>query len=55
MSTPKIITFLLNPVPVSEKLPCLPNPIPYPEYTYLSMSAFLVRLTAPSKQFSSVG
>ena len=54
MSTPKIITFLPNPVPGNEKLPCLSNPIPYPEYPYLSMSAFLVKLTAPNKQFSKV-
>ena len=53
MSTPKIITFLPNPIPGDEKLPCLSNPIPYPEYLYLSLSAFLVRLTAPNKQFSS--
>ena len=55
ISTPKIITFLPNPVPGNEKLPFLSNPIPYPEYPYLSMSAFLVNLTAPNKQFSSVG
>ena len=54
MSTPKIITFLPNPVPGYEKLPCLSNPNPYVEYLYLSISAFLVRLTAPDKQFSSV-
>ena len=54
MSTPKIITFLPNPVPGNEKLPCLSNPIPYPEYPHLSISAFLVKLTAPNKQFSSV-
>ena len=54
VSTPKIITFLPNPVPENEKLPCLLNPFPYPKYPYLSVSAFLVRLTAPNKQFSSV-
>ena len=26
------------------------SPIPYPEYLYLSISAFLVNLTAPKKQ-----
>ena len=55
MSTPKIITFLPNPVPGNEKRPCLSNPISYPEYPYLPMSAFLVKLTAPNKQFLSVG
>ena len=54
MSTPKIITFLPILVPGNEKLPCLSNPVPYPEYPYLLMSAFLVRLTAPNKQFSNV-
>ena len=48
MSTPEIITFLPNPVPGNEKLQCLSNPIPYLEYPYLSMSAFLVRLTTTS-------
>ena len=51
MSTPKVITFLANPMPRNEKLPCLSNPIPYPEYPYLSIPAFLVKLTAPNKQF----
>ena len=50
----KIITFLPNPVPENEKLPCLSNPIPYPEYLYLSISAFLVKVTPPNKQFSNV-
>ena len=54
MSIPKIITFRPNPLPGNEKLPCLPNPNPYPEYPYLSMSEFLVKLTAPNKQFTSV-
>ena len=53
--TPKIITFLPNPIPGNEKLPCLSNPTPYPEYLYLSISAFLVKLTAPNKKSSSVG
>ena len=54
MSTQKIIMFRSNPVPGNEKFPCLSNPIPYPEYPFLSMSAFLVKLTAPNKQFSKV-
>ena len=54
MSTPKIIQFLLNPLP-TEKVPFLPHPIPYLEYLYLSKSTFLFNVTAPNKQFSSVG
>ena len=60
ISTPKIITFWPNPVPKNQKFPgnqkfpCLSNPLPYREYPNLSMSAFLVKLTAPNKQFSSV-
>ena len=54
ISTPKIITFLPNPMQGNEKLRCLFNPIPYQEYLYLSISAFLARLTAPNKQLSSV-
>ena len=52
ISAPKIITLLSNPVPGNE-LPCLSNPIPYPEYLYfsaylsLSISVFLVKLTEP--------
>ena len=42
VSTPKIITFLPNPVTGNEELPCLSNPITYPEYLYLLISAFLV-------------
>ena len=52
ISAPKIITFLPNPPLGCEKVPLESNPIPYPEYLYLSMSAFLVNLTAPNKQFS---
>ena len=54
MSTPKIITFLPNPIPRNEKLPCLSNPISYSEYLYLSTLTCLVKLTAPNKIFSSV-
>ena len=51
ISAPKIIIFWPNLPPGNEKLPLLSNPIPYPEYSYLSISAFLVKVTAPSKQF----
>ena len=44
-----------NPVPENEKVPSILNPIPYPEYLYLSILEFLVKLTAPNKRFSSVG
>ena len=54
ISTPKIITFLRVSLP-NEKVVSVSNPISYPEYLYLSMSAFLVNLTDPNKQFSSVG
>ena len=54
MSTPKIITFLPNPLPAKKVLD-LSNPIPYPEYLYLSMPAFFTNLAAPNKEFSSVG
>ena len=52
ISTPKIITFIPVPPLGCEKYPCLSNPIPYPKYLYLSISTFLVKLSAPSKQFS---
>ena len=29
---------------------CLSNPIQYPEYLYLSISTFLVKITATNKQ-----
>ena len=51
MSALKIITFVPNPVPGLETCPCLSNPIPHPEYFYLLTPAFLVKLTAPNKQF----
>ena len=54
ISTPKIITFLLVSLPI-EKDVSLSNPMSYPEYPYLSISAFLVNLTDPNKQFSNVG
>ena len=36
-SAPKIITFLPYPPPGCEKPPLESNPIPYPEYLYLSI------------------
>ena len=36
------------------KLPLESNPIPYPEYLYLSISAFFVNLTTPNKQSCKV-
>ena len=47
ISTPNIITFWLNPPLGNERLDFLSNPIPQPEYPY--------KVTAPNKQFSSVG
>ena len=55
MSTPKINTFWPHSPPGNEKLPLLSNPIPNPEYPFLSISAFLVKLTEPNKQFFNVG
>ena len=54
ISIPKIIAFLPVSLPM-EKDVFLSNPIPYPEYPYLSISAFLVNLTDPNKQFPNVG
>ena len=54
ISAPKIIQFLSSPLPKLNSPPLL-NPMPYPEYLYLSISAFSVRLRALKKQFSSVG
>ena len=54
MSTPKIVALCPNPSP-NEDFPFISNPRPYPKYLYLSISGFLVNLTAPDKQFSSVG
>ena len=52
-TTPKIITFPPFPPLGWEKSSCLSNPVSYPEYLYLSISAVLVKLTAPNKQFSN--
>ena len=54
-STPKINTFWPNPRPGNEKLDILSNPISQPEYPSLSISAFLVKVTASNKQLFSVG
>ena len=54
ISTPKIITFLPTPLP-NENSPFLSNPILHPKYLYLPIPAFLIKLTAPNKPFSSVG
>ena len=48
ISTPKIMQFLPNSLH-TENFPFLSNPVPYPEYFYLSISSFLVSLTAPNK------
>ena len=55
ISTQKINTFWPNPPPGNGKLDLLWNPIPYPEYPYLSISEFLVRVTAPNNAFCNVG
>ena len=54
ISTPKIITFL--PVlPLGCEKNYFPlNPTPYPEYLYLSISAFSVDVTASDKHFSRI-
>ena len=54
ISTPKIITFWSSPLSGNENLDVLSNAIPYPEYLYLLTSAFLVKVTAPNKQSSTV-
>ena len=54
ISAPKIITFLPYPPLGCEKLRLESNPIPYPKYLYLSISAFFVNLTAPNKQLCKV-
>ena len=49
-----LFTFLPISLP-NKKDVSLSNPIPNPEYPYLSISALLVSLTDPNKQFSNVG
>ena len=53
-SVTEIITFLAHPPLGCENLPLESNPIPYPEYLYLSISTFFVNLRAPNRQFSKV-
>ena len=52
ISAPKIITFLPYPPLVCVKLPLESNPIPYPEYLYLLISASFLNLTEPNRLFS---
>ena len=51
----KMSFFLLSISLPIEKDAFLSNPIPYPEYPYLSISVLLVNLTDPNKQFLIVG
>ena len=46
--------FLSNPLLGCEEATFLSNLIPYQEYLYLLISAFLVNLAAPNTQFSKV-
>ena len=55
ISAPKIITFLPNQPVGNENVPLIWNTIPYPEFLYLSISAFFTNLTAPNKEFPKVG
>ena len=48
LSTPKMITYLAMSLPKLQK-PALSNVIPYPLYTYFSLSLFNI-LIAPNKQ-----
>ena len=51
---PNPFLLLPNLLP-TEKAPFISNPIPNPEYIYLSMSVSFTNLTAPNKEFSSLG
>ena len=55
ISTPKTITLQPNPLLGNVKVLLLSNPILYKKYLYSSVSAILIDLTAPNKQFSKVG
>ena len=55
ISAPKLNTLWPNPPPGNEKLDLLLNPISKPEYPYLSISAFSVKVTAPNKKFFNAG
>ena len=46
VSPPKIITLEPNPPVGNENFPRILNSMPYSEHFYLSMSSFLVNLTA---------
>ena len=49
------ITFLPNSLSLdNEKLPCVLNPIPYPEYLYLPKSALFTDLAATNKKFTKI-
>ena len=48
-SAPKIITFTPYVPSACQKLPFESNPMPYPEYLYLLISAFFVTLTSSNK------
>ena len=50
MSAPKIIIFLPNAL-AKEKIQLLSNPIPYPKYFHLSISAFSSNLSTQNKEF----
>ena len=53
-SVPKIMTFLPTLPSADKNSARESNPILWPLYTYLSRSAFVVVLTAPSKQLFRV-
>ena len=45
-----MVTLQQNSLLEKQEVPFLSNPIPYPEYLYLSISVFFVNLTVPNKQ-----
>lgn len=52
LSTQNIFVFLQSPLsPDNENVSGVSDPIPYPEYKYLSQSSFLVKLTTSNKEF----
>ena len=55
MSGPNIIKYLRNSFWFdNEKLLCVSNSIPKPEFLYLSRSVVLVKLTAANKEFGTI-
>ena len=54
ISARKLITFFPYPPLGCENFPFESNPLPYPEYLYLSISPFFLNLTAPNRPFSGV-